>query len=161
MADWLGSRRASHEDHFGFPLSGHDILARLLLARDEAEEALLLLERLIGVAQTQERETDLIHLLLLKVKALHSLNRESEATPALRRALELAEPQGHCRSFVDLGPGMQTLLQQRASVRTTPYLAALLAGVCGECPPTANTRPDPERNARRRGVGQAGLWMKP
>ena len=127
VTDWLGSRQLSSEHHFGSPLGGHDLLARSLLARSEPAEALPLLERLIGVAQAQERDNDLIQLLLLQALALQRLGREDEAMPALLRALELAEPEGYCRSFVDLGPGMQALLQRRARTRPTPYLAALLA----------------------------------
>ena len=79
------------------------------------------------MAQAQQQDNDLIQLLLLQALALQRLGREDEAMPALLRALALAEPEGYCRSFVDLGPEMQALLKRRARTRPTPYLAALLA----------------------------------
>ena len=70
VADWLRSRQLGSEDHFGSPLGGHELLVRWLLARNEPTEALPLLERLIGAAQAQDRDNDLIQLLLLQALAL-------------------------------------------------------------------------------------------
>ncbi|MGY2895665.1 LuxR C-terminal-related transcriptional regulator [Deinococcus sp. UYEF24] len=126
VADWLGSRRLDGAALSQSSLGAHDVLARWLLARNEPGEATLLLERLIAAAQAEDREDDLIGFLLLQALALQSMNRTEEATQALLRALDLGESEGYCRSFVDLGPGMHTLLTQRASTRPTPYLAALL-----------------------------------
>lgn len=127
VTDWLKLRGLGSEDQLGFLPGGHDLRVRLLLARSGSAEALLLLKRLIGAAQAEDRHHDLLHLLLLKGLALHSLNRQGEARQALHHALELAEPEGYCRSFVDLGAAMQVLLRQCAVERPTPYLTALLA----------------------------------
>ncbi|AZI45073.1 hypothetical protein EHF33_19510 (plasmid) [Deinococcus psychrotolerans] len=145
VKDWLESCWRGNDEHFGSPLSGHDILARLRLARNEPTQALPLLERLIEAAQDQERENDLIRFLLLQALALQQLNREGEAMQALIRALKLAEPEGYCRSFIDLGPQMQALLKQRARDRNTPYLAALLAAFPERSSPlTAPEQPQTE-----------------
>ncbi|MGY2896252.1 LuxR C-terminal-related transcriptional regulator [Deinococcus sp. UYEF24] len=126
VADWLGSRKLDGAAPYQFSLGGHEIRAHWLLARNEQAEASLLLQRLIAAAQTEERTDDLIRFLLLHALALHRTNRGEEAAQALLHALDLGEPEGYCRSFVDLGPRMQALLTQRARIRLTPYLAALL-----------------------------------
>lgn len=125
VGDWLSSRKLDVTAP-SQSLGGHHVLARWLLARNEPGEAAVLLEGLIAAAQAEDREDDLIQFLLLQALALQSVSRGEEAMEVLGRALNLAEAEGYCRSFVDLGPGMQVLLTQRARTRPTPYLAALL-----------------------------------
>ena len=76
---------------------------------------------------------------------------------ALRRALDLAEPEGYCRSFVDLGPGMQVLLKQRARTRPTPYLTALLAAFPEDGQPRATAPPQRKLTVKQ---GRANLRLE-
>ncbi|WP_407572561.1 LuxR C-terminal-related transcriptional regulator [Deinococcus altitudinis] len=153
VGDWLGSRELDVAAPSGSSLGGHEILARWLLARNEPGEAALLLERLIRAAQTEDRTDDLIQFLLLHALALHRTNRGEESTQALLRALDLGESEGYCRSFVDLGPGMQALLTQRAGTRPTPYLAALLAAFPNNTQLPAASEPPRNEPAPGRGTG--------
>ncbi|CAA9369612.1 MAG: hypothetical protein AVDCRST_MAG93-8303, partial [uncultured Chloroflexia bacterium] len=131
-AGWLRERKLENEDRFEYPLEGgYSILARLLLAQDKPAEALPLLKRLAGVAQAGDRKGDLIYYLLLQALASQRLGRENPSLQTLLRALELAEPEGYCRSFIDLGPAMQALLKQLANRRITPYLTTLLEAFSG------------------------------
>ena len=125
VGDWLRSRRLDVVSP-SQSLGGHHVLARWLLARSERAEAVTLLRSLIAAAQEEDRGDDLLQFMLLQALALQSMNRGEEALEALGCALDLGEPEGYCRSFVDLGPEMQTLLTQCARTRPTPYLAALL-----------------------------------
>jgi LuxR family maltose regulon positive regulatory protein len=127
VAGWLRERKLENEDRFEYPLEGgYSILARLLVSQDKPAEALPLLERLVGAAQAEDRKGDLIYYLLLQALAMQSSGQENGAWQPLLRALDLAEPEGYCRSFVDLGPVMQSLLKQLAKDRPTPYLTTLL-----------------------------------
>jgi LuxR family maltose regulon positive regulatory protein len=160
VASWLAPRKLDGTAVSPSSLGGHDVLARWLLARNEPTEAVLLLERLIAAAQSEERVDDLIQFLLLHALALQSLNRGEEAMQALLRALDLGESEGYCRSFVDLGPGMQALLTQRAGTRPTPYLTALLGAFpdSGHPPATSSElRKDPalrKDSGLRQGTGE-------
>jgi LuxR family maltose regulon positive regulatory protein len=124
---WLGEHKLENEDRFEYPFEGgHSILARLLVSQDKPAKALPLLERLAGAAQAEDRKGDLIDYLLLQALVMQSLGQENGAWQTLLCALNLSEPEGYCRSFVNLGPAMQALLKQLAKRRTTPYLTTLL-----------------------------------
>jgi len=125
VGDWLKSRKLDVTVP-SQSLGGHDVLARWLLAHNEPAEAVTLLKSLIEAAQEENRGDDVIQFLLLQALAWQSMSMEDEAMEALGRALNLSESEGYCRSFVDLGPGMQALLTQRAKTWPTPYLATLL-----------------------------------
>jgi LuxR family maltose regulon positive regulatory protein len=109
-------------------------LARVDLARNEPTRAQAILEHLIADAEWGGRTEGVIWGSALLALAHDAQNDSARAYAALTRALELAEPQGFVRTFLDLGAPMLKLLQQ--CVRATPharvparqnYLAALLA----------------------------------
>jgi len=85
-------------------------LARLLLARNETDKALDLLERLLQAAETSGRTGGLIEVLVCKSLASQKLNEKAQAVSTLQRALSLGEPEGFIRSFVTEGPPMAILL---------------------------------------------------
>ena len=89
---------------------GHLVLARVLLARGEAERALALLDRLHAAAATQDRSGSLIEICALRALALAARGEEKAAVDALAGALVLACPQGYVRVFADEGPPMAALL---------------------------------------------------
>ena len=101
--------------------------ARIYLAQGQPREALALLRPIGEVAEAQGRNGSLIENLNLQALALHQLGESSAAVETLSLALQLAEPEGYTRVFLDEGQPMIQLLRQaagRPSVR--PYAGKLL-----------------------------------
>jgi LuxR family maltose regulon positive regulatory protein len=108
----------------------HITLARLLLARGSAAEALALLDRLLLTAEGGGRVGSVIEILVLQALAQHDGGRTPAALASMERALALAEPEGYIRIFVDEGPRMAELLQAAAKRKTRPgYVRQLLARI--------------------------------
>jgi LuxR family maltose regulon positive regulatory protein len=115
----------------------HITLARVLLARytaDRAErhvrEVTRFLERLLRAAEEGKRGGSVIEVLVLQALAHQVQGDLTAALPPLRRAVTLAEPEGHVRIFVDEGPPMAALL--RAVARQGPvgdYVRRLLVAI--------------------------------
>jgi LuxR family maltose regulon positive regulatory protein len=117
----------------------HITLARLLLARDQAEgakrsahEAARLLERLQLAAEAGGRTGCVIEILVLRALAHQALGDSPAALGFLDRAVTLAEPEGYVRVFADEAPPMTSLL--RAAAKQEPqrdYVRLLLAAASG------------------------------
>jgi LuxR family maltose regulon positive regulatory protein len=86
------------------------MLARLLIARNEPDEALGVLARLQETARTTDRT---IGILTLRALALQARGEKERAVRTLAEALALAEPEGYVRTFVDEGPAMAGILSPR------------------------------------------------
>ncbi len=86
-------------------------LARVCLSQNRASEALPLLERLGIAAEAASRMGRVIEILMSRALALQASGEMDAAVDALKRALELAEPEGYVRLFVDEGEPMLALLQ--------------------------------------------------
>ncbi len=70
-----------------------------------------LLARMLETTQAEGRDGHTIELLTLQALA-HSSDRQNEvALEVLSRALEMAQPQGYVRTFVDKGPALLALLR--------------------------------------------------
>ncbi len=129
----------------------HLTLARVLLAQDAANryaaeqqtadggaersaevlpDALRLLERLLRAAESGRRPGSVLNVLVVQALGLSMAGARPAALSALRRALELAQPQDYVRTFADEGPQLAVLLrelvQQRVSVT---YARRLLAAI--------------------------------
>jgi LuxR family maltose regulon positive regulatory protein len=103
-------------------------LAYLLIAQDKASEALPLLTRLLHAAAKMGRHGDEIRYLVMTALAHHALGNDQIALDCLRQALDLGEPQGYVRLFVDEGQPMMELLQNAISQNVSPdYAGKLLA----------------------------------
>jgi LuxR family maltose regulon positive regulatory protein len=103
-------------------------LSRVLTAQNKAEQAVPLLDRLISSAEGAGRNGQLITYLSFQAVAHHNLDNTDKALKTLSRALELGEPQGYLRTFVDLGSPMRDLLRIAAQQRIAPgYVGKLLA----------------------------------
>jgi LuxR family maltose regulon positive regulatory protein len=103
-------------------------LANLLIAQDKASEALPLLTRLLHAAAKMGRHGDEIRYLVMTALAHHALGNDQIALDCLRQALDLGEPQGYVRLFVDEGQPMMELLQNAISQNVSPdYAGKLLA----------------------------------
>ena len=102
----------------------HLVLARVLLAQDQAAEALALLDRLHEAAAIQDRADSLIEIGALRALALAATGRQAAALDALAGALTLACPQGYVRAFADEGPPMAALLAKLIAARQDEPAAA-------------------------------------
>src|SRR5712692_3425905 len=105
--------------------------AHILLAQEKPTEALSLLKPLRGSAQRQERWHHVIEMQVLQALAHAMVDEEQEALAVLAQAVQLAEPEGYIRIFVDEGAPMARMLS-RLSEREdrqvpTGYLDTLLA----------------------------------
>ena len=85
-------------------------LARLLAALDRPAEALQVSERLLEPFETGGRLGRLVELLVIRALAFHAQGDSASAVVALERSLNLAEPEGYRRTFLDAGENMRVLL---------------------------------------------------
>jgi LuxR family maltose regulon positive regulatory protein len=92
-------------------------LARLLIAREDYDEALQLLDRLSETAQAADRRGNAIEILMLQALALRARNEKIWAMDVMGQALALGEPEGYVRTFVDEGPAMVVLLSETLGAR--------------------------------------------
>jgi len=133
---WTRERGLDAGDEPDYPKElGYLVLARVLLAKDLADQALPLLERLLTVASAQRRIAGVIELRALRALAFAAQGDEA-AVDALAEALTLGGSEGYVRVFVDEGAPMRDLLDrlvaaqrnEHAVARAVPldYLARLL-----------------------------------
>jgi LuxR family maltose regulon positive regulatory protein len=92
-------------------------LARLLIAREDYDEALQLLDRLREAAQAADRRGNVIEILMLQAMALRAGDEKIRAMDVMGQALALGEPEGYVRTFVDEGPAMVVLLYETLEAR--------------------------------------------
>ena len=133
------------------------VLARVLLASGEPGPALMLLQRLLDAAASQQRAGSIIEIQALRALALAADGDRTAALGALTEALTLAFGNGHVRIFADEGAPMRALLvqlsvaqpgEQHTARRIDPgYLTALIRA-CGQADPeppgsAATTPPEP------------------
>src|SRR3712207_4262959 len=138
-ARWCAERGLSVEDEPSYLREReHLVLARVLLAQDKPDQALMLLERLLEAARAAGRSGSVIEILALQSLALREKGKREPAVSILSQALALAEPEGYVHTFADKGPPMAALLsevletQRRgplAPVVPTYYLRRLLAAI--------------------------------
>ncbi len=110
-------------------------VARVLLARADAEgaddlmdSAVGLAERLLVAADSGGRPASAIDALLVLARAGRARGDAIGAAAALDRAIALAEPQGAVRPFLDEGRWMNALLHEIARNRkASPFVRRLLA----------------------------------
>lgn len=105
------------------------LLARLLLAQGQAQAAIDLLERLQAAAAAAGRQGRVLEALLLLALAQQFMGDLPAALDSLSRALDLAEPEGYLRLFVDEGPPMANLLERMKaeSGKRKDYILQLLS----------------------------------
>lgn len=109
-------------------------LARLWLAQgardrnaDQVRAAQQLLDRLLSGASAGGRWGSVIDVLLPLAVSMHVAGDSKAALTTLERAIELAEPEGYVRAFVDEGVPMAALLKLVAKQRIArDYVSKLL-----------------------------------
>jgi LuxR family maltose regulon positive regulatory protein len=110
----------------------NELLARLLILQGRTADALDLLQPLLAESRQRDRTDLIIDLQILRALAFQAEGNEGLAATALDEALNLAEPGGYVRLFLNEGPAMARLLRQAASRGTTPaYVLKLLAAFDG------------------------------
>ena len=132
--DWAAERGLSADDDPDYVHEyEHLTLARVLLARGPAQRAERswpqvagLLQRLLRAAEEGERTGSVIEVLVVQARAAQARGDVPAALASLERALSLAEPEGHVRTFVAEGPAMITLLRAAATRPTAPEYARRL-----------------------------------
>ncbi|WP_104370741.1 LuxR C-terminal-related transcriptional regulator [Desulfocucumis palustris] len=127
---WLAHSRLDIYDRLSAARAyEHITCARVLLALGRVAEALLLLERLLVLAEKEQRLPGIIEISNLLAIACDTAGRTAEGLEILRQNLALGRENGYLRSFVDEGAPMLTLL--RRLTRSQPvdgeaYLRQLL-----------------------------------
>jgi LuxR family maltose regulon positive regulatory protein len=116
-------------------------LARILLARNELDKSLRLLQQLWERAEVGGRTSIMIETLILQAIVLQEKGEPEQALSKLERALTLAEPGGFIRTFVDEGPPMASLLYEALNRgMAAGYVRRLLAAF----PPVETAEPGAE-----------------
>ncbi|MEO1171344.1 MAG: LuxR C-terminal-related transcriptional regulator, partial [Myxococcota bacterium] len=135
VLDWLGERNLTAEDAIPPELELHYLLlARALVAAGDSARALPLLTNLFLAAESSGRIRQAIEILAVQSLARLSRGETRSAVTTLSRALELAEPEGFLRPFLELGPQMAVLL---GKLPRSPFGDALLSRI-GQADPTAS-----------------------
>ncbi len=117
-AQWAQMRGLNVDGELRFPHEpAYLAFARILLALGEPENALGLLDRLRLPADEQNRTGSLIEIDVLRSVAMRAAGDQESAVATVVNALELAQPEGHVRVFVDEGPAMVGLLRTVVRVR--------------------------------------------
>ncbi len=101
-------------------------LARVLLAEHRPHDALPLLDTHLQWAQSDGRVGHEIETRALRALCRLALDDLDHALASIKRALDLAEPEGYVRTFVDTGDPMALLLQETAH-EGHPYALHLLS----------------------------------
>jgi LuxR family maltose regulon positive regulatory protein len=110
-ARWVNEYGTEHEDPSGYTRDLERLTAaRVLLARNETDAVLALLERLLAKAESQGRVSHAIEALVLTALARETRGETDEAESAALRAASLAEAGGFRRILVDEGAPLATLL---------------------------------------------------
>jgi LuxR family maltose regulon positive regulatory protein len=103
------------------------IRPRLLLVQGEYDEARRVMESALAWAETRHRIDAMIHRLAMLACVQYEAGDAAQALSTLERVLQLAEPGGYIRVFVDRGKSMATLLCQAAARGLAPdYVSTLL-----------------------------------
>ena len=148
VTDWVRDRSLSASDDLSYLREfEHVTLARLLIARHQPgrdeldlQDAAQLLDRLASAAEHGGRTGSVIEILMLQSLTQQALGNVRRGLVPLTRALELAEPEGYLRVFVDEGIRMRDLLRH-ATARGVAgeYTRRVLAGFDEPRPPSTET----------------------
>ena len=118
---------------------------RLRLVQGKPQEALTLLAPMLEEAMNRQGGKLVIELLILQALAQQTLREEQAAINTLAQAVNLAEPEGYIRSFVDEGAPMAALLatlrERERKHGPTPYLDSVLAAFAQEGGAVQATQP--------------------
>jgi LuxR family maltose regulon positive regulatory protein len=106
----------------------------------DLQPLLRFLDRQLQVAEEQDQTWWMANVLILQAMALQVQGDTDQAIFALQRALELAEPEGFARIFVDKGAPMARLLYQAAACGIAPDYAGKLLTAFPDAVPTDQSK---------------------
>ena len=112
----------------------------MLLAEGQSAEALALLDARLSPARDAGRMSAVIEIQALRALALPA---PDEALDALQQALNLAEPEGYVRLFLDAGEPMQAWLKRAAARGIAPQDVSRLLAAFGPSREVAARAPQP------------------
>jgi len=141
-AQWTTAAGLSPDDEPDYPREpAYLVLARVLLAQNDPDQALPLLQRLLDTAARQGRAGSIVEIQALRALALAARGDQAGALGALTEAVTSARRHGYVRVLADEGAPMHALLaelsaarpgQQHAAGRIDPGYLATLARACGQ-----------------------------
>jgi LuxR family maltose regulon positive regulatory protein len=139
---WVKEKRLSPEMELSYATELPLItLGRVFIAQGKLTEALELLSRLESEARKGERNGRVLEILILKALAFQQAGKAETAQAVLGQAIDIAQPEGFFRTFLDEGEPMRRLLEQARASATVParydYLDRLQRGKSGM--PQANS----------------------
>jgi LuxR family maltose regulon positive regulatory protein len=116
--NWVREQGLSIDDEISYLREFELItLVRVLLAEYQSSHvegtvqgALHLLDRLLVAAEAGKRIGSMIEISIVQALAHHARGNTAKAFQSLQRALDLAEPEGYLRIFIDEGKAMTELL---------------------------------------------------
>jgi len=118
------------ENYYQYHILKYELLvvARWLIARDQPEKALILLDMLQKKMEEQGRIHLVIEILLLTSVANQKIGDQARVMACFDRCLVLAEPGGYVRLFLDAGTTVRTILRKAVKSGTCmEYTSKLLA----------------------------------
>ena len=117
-SDWLQTCGLSHEDEIPpSMLDEYDLFTCLLAERGRTEEALQLAERLLCIADREDRRHDKLRLLVRKSLILAQHDAGVSSLDGLEEALEHAGREEYIRTFADEGKPLFQLLSRYVHAR--------------------------------------------
>ncbi len=122
----------------------HLVIARLCLAQDRSQAALVRLRPHRDVNEQQGRTRRLIEVLGLEALALQQHNEPDQAILRVQQALKLAQPEGYVRTFLDEGPPMAALLLKACQAEVDGTLIAYINRLLADFAEKAETSPTPQ-----------------
>ncbi|MBE0672619.1 MAG: AAA family ATPase [Anaerolineales bacterium] len=115
---WVRERSLSVNDEASY-LSEYEhlTLARVRLAENSFDGVHEMLERLLALAESQQRTGSVIEILLTQALVHQAQGSHSESLAVLERALTLTEPESYIRIYADEGEAMRLLISDfRSSI---------------------------------------------
>ena len=129
------------------------VKARLLIAQEKLDEAQELLGELREVCKKVRHIGRLIEVLVLLSLAQKMKGEHTQAMKSITQALDLAEPGGFVRVFVDEGPSMAQLLYETLSKENSSHFVQSLL----EAFPESEAVPSSSERIQDRD----GIWIEP
>jgi LuxR family maltose regulon positive regulatory protein len=151
LTDWLRRMDLNVEKKIGTDrFVDLALAARFLCALDRCKEALQILEKVEKIARDNEFAGWLVSILVLQAVAWKKMRNEARAVECLEQALELAEPEGYVRVFLDQGqPIHETLRLVQKKGSGSQYVTRLLAAFQPNSPGKRVTASEPDLLSQR------------
>ena len=126
---WMQERGLNAEGPYSYPQENEYLmLARCLIELNLTDQAGQILSQLLSAAESGGRSGRCLEILGLQALAFHQAGNVDQALILLAHALELGEPEGYVRTFVDEGPRMEKLLRLAVSRGFSVDYASRLLG---------------------------------